>query len=142
VRDGGSRLETGWTALRRGDWTTARDLFQEQLGEEPEDPEALDGLGRALWWLGESAVSIERRREAYVIHRQQGNACAAANIATYLAAEGRIAGEVAAANGWLARAERLLEDEGQCPERGWLEIEKASARRENPESTSATPATP
>ena len=132
MRDGGSRLETGWTALRRGDWVTARDLFEERLGEEPEDPEALDGLGRALWWLGESAVSIERRREAYVIHRQQGNVCAAANIATYLAAEGRIAGEMAAANGWLARAERLLEDKDQCPERGWLEIEKAKRSSQEP----------
>ena len=132
MRDGGSRLETGWTALRRGDWVTARDLFEERLGGEPEDPEALDGLGRALWWLGETAVSIERRREAYVIHRQQGNVCAAANIATYLAAEGRIAGEMAAANGWLARAERLLEDKDQCPERGWLEIEKAKRSSQEP----------
>jgi hypothetical protein len=70
-----------------------------------EDPEALDGHGRALWWLGERAVSIERRREAYVIHRQRGNACAAANIATYLAAEGPDRRRVGR-GGWMARTRR------------------------------------
>lgn len=125
MRQGGSGLKDGWTALQRGDWVAAREVFEQRLSTEPEDPEALDGLGRALWWLGETAVSIERRREAYVIHRRNGNLCAAANIAIYLAAEGRIARETAAANGWLARAERLLEGKPQCPEHGWLEIEKA-----------------
>jgi DNA-binding CsgD family transcriptional regulator len=41
------------------------------------------------------------------------------------AGEHRIAGEPAAASGWLARARRLLEAEGACAERGWLEIELA-----------------
>jgi hypothetical protein len=37
-------------ALARGDWETARAHFQEML-EKEETPEALEGLGRACWWL-------------------------------------------------------------------------------------------
>ena len=117
--------QDGWAALRDADWPAARDAFTACLEAEPEDPEALDGLGRALWWLGDPGEGRERRREAYALYRRRGDTRAAANLATYLAGEHRIAGEPAAAGGWLARAERLLEPESACAERGWLEIEHA-----------------
>jgi DNA-binding CsgD family transcriptional regulator len=117
--------QDGWAALRRADWPAARDSFAARLDEQPEDAEALDGLGRALWWLGDPREGVERRREAYALYRRQGDTRAAANLATYLAGEHRIAGEPAAASGWLARAQRLLEAEEPCAERGWLEIELA-----------------
>jgi DNA-binding CsgD family transcriptional regulator len=111
--------------LRSADWTAARDAFLERLEDQPDDPEALDGLGRALWWLGEPREGIERRREAYALYSRRGDKLASANLATYLAAEHRIAGDSAAGNGWLARAERLLEGAPSCSERGWLEVERA-----------------
>jgi DNA-binding CsgD family transcriptional regulator len=112
-------------ALRSADWPAARDAFLEWLEDHPDDPEALDGLGRALWWLGQPREGIERRREAYALYNRRGEKLAAANLATYLAAEHRIAGDSAAGNGWLARAERLLEGVPACSERGWLEVERA-----------------
>ena len=118
-------MEPAWAALRDADWAAARDAFLARLDDHPDDPEALDGLGRALWWLGLPREGIERRREAYALYSCRGERIAAANLATYLAAEHRIAGDAAAANGWLARAERLLEGATSCPERGWLEVEKA-----------------
>ena len=60
-----------------------------------------------MWWLGQPREGIERRRQAYALYSRRGEKLAAANLATYLAAEHRIAGESAAAAGWLARAERL-----------------------------------
>src|SRR3954462_14564975 len=118
-------LAPAWEALRRAEWSAARDSFAARLEEVPDDADALDGLGRALWWLGDPHGGIERRREAYAVHRRRGHTLAAANLATYLAGEHRIAGEHAAGRGWLARAERLLEGAGDCPERGWLEVELA-----------------
>src|SRR5579864_3151830 len=118
-------MQAAWAALRAADWAVARDGFSEWLEDQPEDPEALDGLGRALWWLGEPRAGIERRREAYALYKRRGEKLAAANLATYLAAEHRIAGDSAAANGWIARAERLLEGAPSCSERGWLEVERA-----------------
>ena len=118
-------MEAAWAALRGAEWARARDAFAEWLSDHPDDPEALDGLGRALWWLGQPREGMERRREAYALYRRRGDKLSAANLATYLAAEHRIAGDSAAANGWLARAGRLLEGAPSCPEWGWLEVERA-----------------
>jgi DNA-binding CsgD family transcriptional regulator len=127
-----SALAGAWSALTRAEWEAARDQFTAHLDRNPQDPEALDGLGRALWWLGEQHEAVARRREAYAVFRRRGDKRAAANLATYLAAEHRIAAEPAAADGWLARAERLLEDVELSAERGWLEIECAKRMAGDP----------
>ena len=126
-------LRPAWDALRRAEWTVARDTFAARLEEAPGDPEALDGLGRAVWWLGDPHKGVERRREAYAEYKRRGDTLHAANLATYLAGEHRIAGQPAAASGWLARAQRLLEDAPPCAERGWLEIEQAKRSAGDPD---------
>jgi hypothetical protein len=60
----GAGLARGYEALAAGDWEAARAAFQSTPGAE-EDPEALDGLGRALWWL--------REREQAVVHRERAH---------------------------------------------------------------------
>ena len=45
--------EAGWRQFAQADWAGARDAFAVALEERPADPEALDGLGQSLWWLGE-----------------------------------------------------------------------------------------
>jgi DNA-binding CsgD family transcriptional regulator len=125
-------LTGAWDALRRADWPAARDAFSAWLEHTPDDPHALDGLGRALWWIEGPQAGVERRREAYKQFRRRGDTRAAANLATYLAAEHRIAGEHAASRGWLARAERLLDGAGACAERGWLEVEMAKRSAGDP----------
>ena len=117
--------ETGWELFARADWAGARDAFAAVLDEDPQDPDAQDGLGQSLWWLGRREEGIERRREAYASYRRRGDARRAGMLATYLAGEHRIDGQHAAAAGWLARARRLLSDVGVVPELGWLEIEEA-----------------
>ncbi|HKP88552.1 MAG TPA: hypothetical protein VJT75_01135, partial [Thermoleophilaceae bacterium] len=62
----------GWQHFARADWAAARDAFAAALDERPGDPDALDGLGQALWWLGERGAGIERRREAYAAYRRRG----------------------------------------------------------------------
>jgi tetratricopeptide (TPR) repeat protein len=52
----------------------ARDAFAAALEEDPDDPEALNGLGQALWWLGEREAAIDRRREAYACYQRCGDA--------------------------------------------------------------------
>jgi len=116
---------TGWERFGQADWAGARDAFAAALADDPGDPEALDGLGQSLWWLGQRAEGIERRREAYAAYRRRGDARSAGLLASYLAAEHRIDGQHAAAAGWLARARRLLEGLPPGPEHGWLAIEEA-----------------
>jgi ATP/maltotriose-dependent transcriptional regulator MalT len=117
--------QDGWEAFARADWAGARDAFSAALGRDPGDPEALDGLGQALWWLGQRAAGIDRRREAYAAYQRRGDARRAGGLAAYLAGESRIDGQDAAAAGWLSRARRLLAGEGQVAEAGWLAIEEA-----------------
>src|SRR4051794_13473823 len=123
--------ETGWARFAEADWAGARDAFAAALDDEPGDPEALDGLGQSLWWLGERDAGIDRRREAYAAYQRRGDSRHAGGLAAYLAGESRIDGQAAAAAGWLARAQRLLADQGTVPEAGWLAIEEAK-REEDP----------
>jgi DNA-binding CsgD family transcriptional regulator len=122
--------ETGWQRFADADWAGARDAFGAALDEYPGDPDALDGLGQSLWWLGERDAAIARRREAYAAHQRLGNSRDAGRLATYLAGEARIEGQDAAAAGWLARARRLLAGAGTVPELGWLAIEQAKRASE------------
>jgi len=115
----------GWELFAQADWAGARDAFAAGLESDPGDPEALDGLGQSLWWLGERDAAIERRREAYAAYQRRGDRRNAGRIATYMSGEHRIDGHDAEAAGWLARARRLLAEAGHVPERGWVEVEEA-----------------
>jgi DNA-binding CsgD family transcriptional regulator len=126
-----SGIESAWRLFAAADWEGARDTFAAVLERDPEDPEALDGLGQSLWWLGDRQGGIERRRQAYAAYQQRGDSRAAGGLAAYLAAEHRIDGQTAEASGWLARARRLLDGDGASHELGWLRIEEAK-RAEDP----------
>jgi DNA-binding CsgD family transcriptional regulator len=111
-------------ALDTGDWSAARASFEESL-RAGETPEALDGLGQAVWWQNELARAIELRERAYTEFVRRDDRARAAAIAVFLAREYfTVHGNFAATNGWLARAQTLLEEAGPCRECGWLELTK------------------
>src|SRR6266511_1157752 len=76
----------GYEALASGDWAGARVAFEAALAVE-EFPEALDGLGRALWWLRESEQAVVYRERAYSGFRRDGQLARAARIALWLSRE-------------------------------------------------------
>ncbi len=118
-------VEEGQRALEAGDWIGARDAFQAalQLGETPE---ALNGLGTALWWLGATQESIGARERAYAAFRRRHDRGEAAGIALELCVHYRAnLGNAAASAGWLARAARLINDFGLEELRGWLLLMQA-----------------
>jgi DNA-binding CsgD family transcriptional regulator len=113
---------TGTDALAVGDWEAARAEFEQELGAA-ETAEAHDGLGRALWWLGDPDGAIEHRERAFVLLKERGERRRAAGVAVWLAREHlSVYGNDAVANGWLARAQRLLADDEGSSEHGWLEL--------------------
>ena len=115
----------GERALREGEWTEAREAFEEGLSEG-DSPDALDGLARALWWLADSAGAISAWERAYAASRVDGDLGRSVRIALLLTeeySEGR--GNEAAANGWLARARSLLEGSDPSTETGWLRLAEA-----------------
>jgi DNA-binding NarL/FixJ family response regulator len=116
-------LAAGRAALDRGAWEEALAAF----AGAGEDPEALEGLATAAFFLDEASLVFDARERAYARYREAGRAVDAARVATALAWDYRIfRGEAAVGDGWLARARRLLEGAGPVPERGWLALREAS----------------
>jgi DNA-binding CsgD family transcriptional regulator len=127
------RLSDGLTALVAGEWETARAAFADVVGVS-DDPEALDGLGRALWWLRDPRGAVVHRERAYAGFRRAGDLHRAARIALWLSREYALVwGNRAAANGWLARGERLLASVAPGSDQGWLELARAD-RASDPEA--------
>lgn len=113
-------IEVGRTALQKGRWEEALAAFEASLAEK-ETPEALDGMGEALWWLCEARSSVRYRERAYVKFREAGDADSACSVAVKLSISYLVnLGNEAAARGWLARAERVMGDTEPNQMQGWL----------------------
>jgi DNA-binding CsgD family transcriptional regulator len=129
-------LAAGYEALAAGHWDQARDAFAAVV-DATDSPEALDGLARALWWLRDARRAVVHRERAYAGFRRDGELARAARIALWLAREYALAfGNEAAAQGWLARAERLLHDVAPGAEQGWLALAR-SERAPDPQQSAA-----
>jgi DNA-binding CsgD family transcriptional regulator len=114
--------DAGLEALRGGRWEEAKTAYEAALATE-ESPEVLEGLGLALRWLDEFPRCFAAQERAYLLYRRAGDTRGAARLATRLGRDNLIVrADSAVASGWLSRASRLLEDEGDCPERGWLAL--------------------
>jgi DNA-binding CsgD family transcriptional regulator len=125
----------GHYALAMGDWEGARAAFSEALESSGDDPEALDGLGRALWWLRDAEGAVASRERAYSAFRREGDIARAARLALWLSREyATVWGNDAAARGWLFRAERLLRDTAPGAEHAWLELARAERARDPAEA--------
>ncbi|HJS57765.1 MAG TPA: LuxR C-terminal-related transcriptional regulator, partial [Vicinamibacteria bacterium] len=113
-------LAVGNEALNAGDWVAACDSFRAALDRE-ETPEALGGLGEALWWLGETQASVDHRERAYAGFRHRPAPVQAASLALGLSIHYQAnLGNRAAAAGWLRRARRLVEGHSIDELRGWV----------------------
>jgi ATP/maltotriose-dependent transcriptional regulator MalT len=111
----------GTAALARGDWVGARRHFEAAIDHAETGP-ALDGLSDALFWLEDIESSLHHRSRAFALYRDEGDLCRAARAALWIAmGYMSVYGNAAVANGWLQRAERLLDEAGPCSERGWFE---------------------
>lgn len=129
------RAAEGFEALARADWAAARAAFEATLEAGDESPEVLDGLGRALWWLRDAEGAVVHRERAYAGFRRDGELARSARIALWLSREYALVWRnEAAANGWLARAERLLADVAPGRERGWLDLARSERAHDPAES--------
>ena len=114
------QLEAGWTELQEGRWEAARALFAEAVAAEP-TAEAFEALSWSAWWLDDPGAVFDAREHAYRLYKDAKNVTAAARMATWLACdELDFHGALPVANGWLARAHRLLDPLEPVAEHGWL----------------------
>jgi hypothetical protein len=118
-------LAQGHSAWAAGRWPEPRVAFERSLAEQ-ESPDALFGLAMVLWWLGENQPAVDRCARAYALFRRSGGVPEAVRTAVWLAITYKANfGNVAAATGWVARAERLLEPLEPGPLHGWAWVARA-----------------
>ena len=110
--DAQTLLATGWRALADGDWEQADRAFAAALEQEP-SAAALDGLGESRWWQGATHEGVGLRERAYAAYRRGDATERAVDVALWLCRnhEATFGNQVAAA-GWLARARRLVDEQG------------------------------
>ncbi|HSJ22416.1 MAG TPA: LuxR C-terminal-related transcriptional regulator [Nocardioidaceae bacterium] len=117
-------VEDGRTALRSGQWQEARRRFE--AGGAGGDPEALEGLAWACWWLSDERALFAAREAAYRGWSAAGRPVDAARVATWLGTDSfDFRGDAAVGLGWLRRARSLLEGTGTTPELGWWHVHQA-----------------
>lgn len=118
-----AQLEAGRAAMASGDWASARDDFR-SAWDETESADALDGLGRALWWLDDPGGALDLRGRAFALLRRDARDAEAAVVAIWLARQYRnLFRRNEMADGWLARARSLvaaLGDDGSLW--GWIAL--------------------
>ena len=117
-------LLDGQQALESGRWEDARAAFEAALAAQ-ETPDALAGLGHALWFLCFVAEGIAMRERAFDAYVRDGRCDEAARIAVWVSHQHLVAGRASAARGWLARADRALEGIEVCAGHGWVAVERA-----------------
>jgi DNA-binding CsgD family transcriptional regulator len=122
-------LDEGRKAFLGGAWSEAYRLLNAADAQAPLDPADLDRLSTAAYLIGEDAASAQARTRAHAGFLERGEPIRAAGSALWLAF--MMAGKPrqrAQAGGWLARAQRLLDEVTEpCVEQGWLLC--ASARQ-------------
>jgi DNA-binding NarL/FixJ family response regulator len=121
---GRDELAEGRRALDAARWEEARAAFEAALAEQ-ETPDARDGLGQALWFLGSVEEGIAARERAFEDYVRAGRCDEAARAAVWVSHQHLIAGRASAARGWLSRAERALEGVAPCAGHGWVAVERA-----------------
>ncbi len=117
-------VDEGHRALEEARWQAARDSFESVLDRE-ESASAREGLGLALWFLGEVAEGIASRERAFDLYVDAGRCDEAARTAVWVSHQHYVAGRTSAARGWLARADRALEGASDCAGHGWVAVERA-----------------
>jgi tetratricopeptide (TPR) repeat protein len=120
----GADLQEAARALDRAEWREARSAFEAVL-ENRESAEALEGLGLARWFLGDVREGIALRERAFDAYLREERCSDAARMAVWVSHQHKQGGRASAARGWLARAERSLENVDVCAGHGWVAVERA-----------------
>ena len=109
------------SAFSRREWGTAYRLLLAPAGEAEAAVEDLERLATAAYMVGKDDDCTEAWSRAYQAHAGRGATAAAARCAFWLGWGLFYKGQMAQANGWFQRAQRLVDEHGgDCAERGLL----------------------
>ncbi|MDX1658399.1 MAG: LuxR C-terminal-related transcriptional regulator [Nitriliruptorales bacterium] len=113
-------LDQARAAYAEHDWPRAATLYREARDDGATlTPHDLAHLSDAAWWLGEVDECLRWGEAAYRGQLDLDQRSAAAMTALGMAVSLLLRGDEALGSGWLARAQRLLDDLPDGPEHGY-----------------------
>ena len=119
-RDAGESLAAARSADRRRRWSAAHRQLEAVADRHDVNPDDLALLADSAWWLGRVDESIAAGQGAYHGFLEAARPRAAAMAAIGVAVNMLLRGDDAPGAGWIQRAGRLLGDQPECPEQGYL----------------------
>jgi DNA-binding CsgD family transcriptional regulator len=120
--------EQGRQAFERQAWGVAYASLS-AAAESPLEVEDLERLAVAAYLVGEDMASVEAWSAAHHAHVRRDDATGAARCAIWLGLGLVLRGDEARGGGWLARAQRLVDDlDHDCVERGFLLVPEGLAQ--------------
>jgi class 3 adenylate cyclase len=113
-------LNAGREAAARYAWGEAYDMLSAAGAEAPLSAPDLEHLAEAAWWTGRLPACLDALERAYAAHLKQENGARAGVVALELSRHYMHKLSPALAAGWFSRAERLLQDQPDSREHGYL----------------------
>lgn len=126
-------LSAAREAVKGYRWAEAFEHFGAADAETPLGAEDLDAMADCAWWIGKMRHCIALRERAHTGFLKRGDKRQAARVATKLADHHANILEPAAASSWIQTATRILDDEPEGVEHGWLSLGLALAARHEEE---------
>jgi hypothetical protein len=120
VGEVGEVLEAARDAYRRHDWAAAREGFSAVRTAGELAAADLDALADAAWWLGDVEEASAVLEEAYRRHLDESRPGRAAMAAIGVAVNHLLRGDGVVGSSWLGRAQRLVRDQPEGVEHGYL----------------------
>jgi DNA-binding CsgD family transcriptional regulator len=120
VGEVGEVLEAARDAYRRHDWAAAREGFSVVRTAGELAAADLDALADAAWWLGDVEEASAMLEEAYRRHLDESRPGRAAMAAIGVAVNHLLRGDGVVGSSWLGRAQRLVRDQPEGVEHGYL----------------------
>jgi DNA-binding CsgD family transcriptional regulator len=118
-----AELERGRAAYASRSWLEAYEAFSRADEEAPLEAEDLELLATATLMLGRDDEAIGILERAHNLYLERGETLRAVRAATWIGMNLALRGAVGPASGWLARAQRLLDQEpDETAEHGYLLI--------------------
>ena len=119
-------LKLGREAFGARRWSAATEALGAADERSPLDASNLELLATALFMVGREEEHVVVLERAHQRHLEAGSLRAAAACAFWLGMQLFMGGELSRGGGWLARANRLIEQDGSdCVERGYLMMPEA-----------------
>jgi DNA-binding CsgD family transcriptional regulator len=120
ARDRVDEVERGREAYARRAWLQAYECLERAHAREPLDPDDLELLSTVAFMLGRDDDCVSWLERAHLAYLESGQTLRAVRCAAWIGLNLAARGKIGPASGWLGRAERLVEAEGECAERGYL----------------------